>query len=647
MKVIVYGSFIFLFPLLILSGGIGKYRNWITAVFSLALWPSLFSMLNMIIDFAYQPATIVSYSTRSTELKKFDSIASTAANLTLMIPFLSFWITRMGEGGFMHLAGSIMASANSASAALAGEKASGSRNWDNESMRNRNNDNVSSNKHDSSMQYVSGSARSMMSDGSMEMVTPSGKALYFGGSGQSSSTGESSYHKGAGIMANYQQGVRDEVQIMSGAQASYSSSQEKLHAEEASALYSIMQHTKTDNGYNIDTSTEEGREISKTLNAIDTLNQTNDYGWEQNAATDLEAEQGTGALGFLLGTKLSAGGRVSASNNSSQTDSDSSSVVSENNAHNKQGNTERLNKTENFLESIGVDKNTQDSIRETYQETQRLEQSISTHQDKIDSYNKAMDYTKSHSSEFSKDMYQSVADAYQNKHGGSSRQAHEAVSSGTDKARTVFKELTAADSQDLLSTINKQGEVITSSDNVASFAEHHHIDNAIGEQRDSFAAAHNIRNDADNVAQELNAKGQEIRDAYSAKHSANEDTYKQTETANQDKQVVRQGQVDQYETDRIGKGVITTVAGKVMNFVTDGYSSDSIGRATQSHDNLDLGDPIAKPYELKAGNYNWETGRLDSISAEQGGRHTFKPANTNPADTGTRAKGEYVDPKKK
>lgn len=169
---------------------------------------------------------IVAILVRSTELKKFDSIASTAANLTLMIPFLSFWITRMAEGGFMHLAGSIMATANSASSALASEKASGSRSWDNDSMRNHNSDNVSSNKYDTSMQYVSGSARTQMADGTTEVITPSGKALYFGGSGHTSSIGDATYQQGEGAIANYQRGIRDETQVMSAQQASYSKAQE-------------------------------------------------------------------------------------------------------------------------------------------------------------------------------------------------------------------------------------------------------------------------------------------------------------------------------------------------------------------------------------------------------------------------------------
>jgi hypothetical protein len=635
MKVIVYGSFIFLFPLLLISGGMSKYRSWVTAAFSLALWPSLFSMLNMIIDFAYQPATIVSYSSWSTELKKFDSIASTAANLTLMIPFLSFWITRMGEGGFMHLAGSIMATANNASAALSGEKASGSRSWDNESIRNQNNDNVSSNKHDSSMQYVSAAARAMMYDGSMEMVTPGGKSLYFGGAGQSASTGESSYHLGEGYVANYQEGVRDETQIMQAEQASLTASKEKLIAQEASALHSIMQNSKTDNGYNIDTSTEEGREVAKAISEVDELNKNNDYGWKQNAETWLEAGQNTGPLKYLFGIKIGGGGKVSASNDSSQSDSQNNRLSTDDSLHARDGNSERITRTENFLESYGIDKNTQDSVRETYQESERLEKSISAHQDKIDSYNKAMDYTKSHSGEFSKDMYQDVVDAFQDKHGGSARRAYTHVSAGTEEARAVFKELTSHDSEELLSKIRNQGSNIEGSDSVASFMESNQIDSSIGSKRDDFASDNDIRTDKDNVASEISSKGSEIQDMHSKKYSSNESEYKAQEESTTKKQQERQEQIDQYEKDRIGQGRVSRGVDLGANVVTLGNAGRGIGRPSQTEDDLDIDGPIVSEY-------NWETGKFEPIN-----QPTHKKFYSDSEEITSKGEGQYVNPKNK
>ena len=666
MKVIIYGSFIFLFPILILSGGISKYRSWITAAFSLALWPSLFSMLNMIIDFAYEPAKIVSYSTWATEMKKFDSIASTAANLTLMIPFLSFWITRMGEGGFMHLAGSIMATANSASAALAGEKASGSRSWDNESMRNKNNDNVSSYKHDSSMQYVSGAARSSMADGSMETITAGGKPLYFGGAGQSSSSGESSYREMAGISANHEDAVRHEIQAMSAEQASLTVSQEKLFAQGADAMYTVMQSAKTDDGYSIDTSSEEGKEIVKHLNEIDRLNSTNDYGWRQNAEAYLRGDYTLGGAALkAFGIDIGGGAKVSAENNSSQSDSKSNDISNEQGINNRQANSERVNKIESILETNGVDKNSQNSSRETYQETRRLDKSVSAHKDTIDSHNRTINYAQSNSSEYSKDQYQDVADAYQAKYGGSAREVQEAVSSGTARARAVHKELNAKSYDSMFKQINTKGDEIAGGSNVDDFVTKNKIDSAIGSRRDEFAKANNIRTDKDNVEQEISDKGGMIKDRHTEKRDYNENEYEEREQIHTEKQVARQEEIDKHDKDRMGKGIVGTGLGLI----------DGVGRPPKTKaDDLDF-EPIARAYEPKIGEYNWETKQIDPLP--QGSERTsklnptrppeeaksfdkkeaeniiqqFKPDTTTPNNQGikekSRADGQYVDPKNK
>jgi ABC-type glycerol-3-phosphate transport system permease component len=626
MKVIIYGSYIFLFPLLLLSGGIAKYRSWITAAMSLALWPALFSMLNMIIDFAYQPATVVSYSSWSTELKKFDSIASTAANLTLLIPMLSFWITRMGEGGFMHLAGAIMTTANSASSALAGEKSSGSRSWDNESIRNRNSDNVSGNKHDSSMQYVSGAARSMMPDGGMEMITPGGKAIYFGGAGQSSSTGESGYHEGSGIVANYTKGVRDETQLMNAEQSNLTKSQQKLVTQEASALYTIMDNLKSDKGYSLDTSTDEGKEISKAINEINKLGRSDEAGWKQNAEGYITGEVGPGKIGEWFGVKGGVGARITAANDSSQSDSETNDISTDEGVHDKTGNNQRTGKTENIMESLGVDKNTQDSIHETYQKTEMLEKSVSTHKDKIDSYNKAIDYTKSHSGEYSKDRFQDVVDAYQNKYGGSSRQAYEAVSSGSDKARAVFRELTANPAQEILGKITNKGNEIKSSNNVNDFEKKNQINNKIGGERDKFAKDNGIRGEEE-VNNKISRQQQHLETMHDARYERNSNDYEKVKQTNTDKKTDMQDQIDEHEANRIGRGKAGTAFGLI----------NGVGRPPEAEDNSDK----VEPQNVKV--LGMKNGQWEVLSEEERiPRHAFR---NQQLKKGT--DGQYVDPKKK
>lgn len=71
-KNLIYGSFVFVVPLMLFAGGMQSYRGWITVCLSLQLWPPLLSMLNMMIDTAYELAHIVSYSSWSTAVKQMD-----------------------------------------------------------------------------------------------------------------------------------------------------------------------------------------------------------------------------------------------------------------------------------------------------------------------------------------------------------------------------------------------------------------------------------------------------------------------------------------------------------------------------------------------------------------------------------------------
>ena len=176
-KNILYGCFIFVVPLMLVGGGFAKYRMWITLCLSVQFWPALYAMLNMLIDSAYEPAHIVSYSSWATENSRMDSMASVAANLMLLIPFLALWVTRMSESGLIHLAGSVLSTASSATSASASEKSTGNISWDNISAGNESRNNVTSNKYDNSMQYLSGVNNSIRPDGSMERINPTGEVI--------------------------------------------------------------------------------------------------------------------------------------------------------------------------------------------------------------------------------------------------------------------------------------------------------------------------------------------------------------------------------------------------------------------------------------------------------------------------------------
>lgn len=561
MKVMIYGSFIFLLPLLLLSGGIAKYQGWITAVFSLALWPSLFSMLNMIIDFAYEPSAIVSYSSWSSEVKKFDSIASTAANLTLMIPFLSFWITRMAEGGFVHLAGSIMAGAQSASSSLASERASGSKSWDNESMRNHNSDNLNSNKHDSSRQYVSGSARTMQSDGSMESITPGGDVIFAGGAGSTSSTGESSYSLTSGLNASAAEGIKSEQQAVASDMATRSKTKENIVTQEASILESIAKNTRSENGWNINTSTEEGKELVKSLNNIDRMTKENGYSWSQNAEAYLRGSASTpGLMKTVTGLEATTGGGITNTNGSEQKAGHSSEISTDTNTSDKQSTHNSKSGHESWLSSIGVDQNKQNSLRESYNEVDRLDSSISQHKDNIDSYHQTLDYIQNHGQEYRKDCYQHVLEGYQEKYKVSAADAQKAVSAGSIEARAVFNDLSGKEFEAIRSKITHDGGNVKTSNLAQNFYQDQDFKQNEGGLVEKEAEKQGFNG---NESDQINKAGRNLAHEVSSANINVESNHKnEQQRINSDKEV-RMTTTHQYEQDRMGS--YTGIGGPAIN----------------------------------------------------------------------------------
>ena len=478
----------------------------------------------------------------------------------------------------------------------------------------------------------------MMSDGSMEMIRPDGKAVYFGGAGQSTSSGETRCTDVGGFSLNRDQSVRHETQEMESETATRSQTFDKSVSQGADALYTVMQSAKTDNGYNIDTSTEEGKEVVQHLNEIDRLSKTNDYGWRQNAESYLRADYTAGgAAAKALGFDVGGGGKMSAENNSSQSDSHSTDIQNDTNLSDRKSNTERVNKMESVLESHGVDKNTQNSMRENYQEVERLDQSIAQHKSNIDSHNKTMSFAENNSSEMSKDITQDVGDNYQKLYGGSAREAHEAVSKKTDKAQEAFRDFTSAKYQEKFNEIKSQGMQMQNSNKVGDFASNNQIDSTIGGKRDKWAGENNINTQTPGQAeQEIANKGTRIKNLHEQKSTANNSEYDNTNTSITKEQKARNDQIKDHEDNRLGTGKVAKGVGEVLDFVSEGHAGKSIGRSPVQKDNLDLGDPIGKPYEPKGGTYDLKTKEFTPFPKGHKPRFEFNE---------TSSKWEKVNPK--
>jgi TraG-like protein, N-terminal region len=555
MKVIVYGSFIFLLPMLILTGGFTRYKSWITMAFSLSLWPPLYSILNMVIDFAYEPAKVVSYSSWSTEVKKFDSIAGLAAGLSISIPFLAYYMTRLGEGGLTQLAGTIMASSNAATSAIAGERSSGMRNWDNDNIDNVSRHNSNGFKTNHNLEYVSGENGWNLADGSHFKRTAGGKQIITGGHGLTSSGGDVSMRSEESNHVMLNEGVNKQKSLASSEQVMFTESQAKTISRQANMLESIAEHTRSGSGYNIDTSTEEGKAVDKVLHEIDSLNKSNNYGWRQNAEAVLEAHSGFD-LPFGLGG-VTAKGSVSAGNFSDQQNSGSLTINKEDNSKETYNNITRALNNDSWTKEHGVSQDQSKGLHESYEETQRAEKQLADRYDKIDTYQRAIELNKSRGGVINKELYQDVTEAHAKRSGKSVMDARKDVENMTPEVRKIFRELSEPGVNQLLAEV-EAGKRALSPDNVHQKLDDKHkqykgnVDSNVGGAVEKEAASKGFN--ADYIKKDVEATGEINKNRFDHLNNKVNDKYDSTRDATQTHYDQMQQVIEQNEKNRLGQG---------------------------------------------------------------------------------------------
>ena len=194
-KGLVYTSFIFMVPIMLMGGGMGKYLSYISVIASLQLWPALNAVLNMFIELysATQMQDIggggISFTSYSRVGDYSDKIVAVASGLQMTIPFLAFSIVQGGVSGFIHLASSITGASTAAASTAAQEVTTGNKSFDNYSAGNMQVAMQQGFKTDWNSSYKAGASETQLSDGTMAKWLPSGKFISMMGPGITESAG--------------------------------------------------------------------------------------------------------------------------------------------------------------------------------------------------------------------------------------------------------------------------------------------------------------------------------------------------------------------------------------------------------------------------------------------------------------------------
>lgn len=567
-KALIYASFIFIVPLMILGGGMDKYLKYCVVVFSLQIWPALNSVLNLFIElYSHLKGSgitggVLSYGNFNEAHQAVDTIVLVASGLQMSIPFLSFAIVQGGVQSFVHLAGSVQAASSSAAASAASEITSGIRTFDAVSLGNQSIDQKSGFKTDWNQSFQEGAMQVQGVNGAMYRTFQDGSSAINSGINYDMSSGSRRFGLDTGVQSGYQQSLSNTLSSLQGAEQSYSNAKSATIASAGDLVSHIARREASGEFFNYESTGEQGRALQQAVSYAKELHDQNGYGWEQAAGASVKAYADAGvktpdAMPFLKASGgIATDTSVSANNTSSQSLSDSERVSRSNDTQNSFNNLVKAAQNENWMRDNSIDTSFAESTRANYDEMQSYQHLVTQKREEADSYSKALQYSTNNSASDSKDMYHEVEQGIMQTYNVSQREAHQMIEIHDPRADYVWNGIVHQNMNNIMQQVSAGRTQIN--DNATSrsveFEAAHsskvsdqglqNLKTTAGAQ---WLAQDTMQNTTQNSKANLSAQHKNMREA-------NKDQIVAVEHYNKVMGQGMQQRADQYEKDRIGHG---------------------------------------------------------------------------------------------
>lgn len=586
MKGLVYASFIFMVPLMLLSGGMQKYLGYITLVASLQLWPALNAILNMFID-TYSSHNlrdiaggIISFTSFSQVGDYSDKIVAVASSLQMVIPYLAFTIVQGGVSGFIQLAGNITGASQSAATSSAQELTTNNRSFDNYSSGNIQYAMQQGFKTDFNSSYRSGASEWQNMDGSVERMLPDGNRVIQSGVGMTMSGGGVKFNARNAVSGQMAENLSTAKNMLESEQVSFHDAERSTFNKTASFVENLARRESQGETFDYSKAGEQGKALQAAVDAARTLRSNYNYGWDQAAEMALRGGANVSA-GKIVGRLINKGlekvglpnipagmmskvgggditfgidGQIKASNNSSQVYGDEAHVTQDQKTNEHFNNIVRASMSEQFATSNNIDKSYSDDIRSSYEKQQSAERSMNMQADRVDSLSKALSRVESMDGSHDKDMYDEVQRRVAATYRVSAREAHRMIESHDPRVDRVWSGIVNTQVSNIIGSQMQAAEI--SYNDGSRFKK---LDEA-----ESRYKARLDRNYQEPVKQEAANNGLDtedsgfVQDNVSKKvkdlMSDNSHFYESAKQKNIGQRDDLQGRVDQYEEDRIGQG---------------------------------------------------------------------------------------------
>ena len=590
MKALVYASFVFIVPLMLISGGVDKYLKYGMLVFSLQIWPALNSVLNLFIElYSHSKAAslggVITLGNYNQAHQSVETIVLVAGMLQASIPFLSFAIVQGGVGGFVHLAGQISGASAGAASAASHQLATGAREADNVNIGNQSMHNKNGYKTDLNRSYMEGATQIQGADGSIHKSFADGSSSISSGSGINLSSGSRSFVMEDSQQTSLQEGLSNSLSGMKAAEQGYSDAETQVMSNTADLVSHIAQRESAGQSFNYDEMGEQGRALQQAVNHTKDLVEHQGYKWEQAAGSSVKAHASAGFgspswLPFKVDSGIGTEGNVSASNNSDQGLSEDNRVVTSNDTNKSFNNLVKAGKNEQWMKDNSIDTSYAENIRASHDRMQSYHKSASVKREEADTYHKALNAVSSSGSTDRQEMYHALEENVMNRYGLDQSSAHQMIEKGDARVDKVWGEMVASKNRTLLSEIGsgKSGIENTAKNDANEFQNNYsgQVNNQLLGTVKNQANKQGL--DQEQIQQNIAGKGSALETH--GKKIITENVLKRDLTKDNSNVInqTMQSRANQYEKDRIGQGnFVAPLVGTAANIISLGNGGSNIG----------------------------------------------------------------------
>jgi len=569
MKGLIYASFIFVVPLMILSGGVTHYLKYCAVVFSLQIWPALNAVLNLFIEL-YSKVRGSALTNGDLTFANFgqvheavDTIVLVASGLQMSIPFLSFAIVQGGVGSFVHLASTIQGGSSSAAATASNEETTGNRSTDNISRDTANIGNKSGFKTDFNQLHQEGAKQIQGADGSILKNFADGTSSISSGSGVNKSSGARALVMEDGTHASKQEGYSKSLSSLKGQEQHYQQSKSSAISSTTDRVSHLAQKQSAGESVSIDNTTEEGRVMQQAINHTKSLHDRDGYSWSQAAKATVSAYADAGVklpkiVPLVTGSAgVRADGSVSADNSSSQSLDQQDSINRENSTSKSLNTLMRAASNEHYTKDDSVDQSLAKSTRASYDQMQSYGKSISQKREEVENYSDAIQASQSKGGSDRRDMTHEVELKVAGQYGVSQEDAHQMIQSNDPRANKVWDSMVQAETNRELAQVRLGKNIVTDNASRAGEAFHNEHSGKVNNQGQQDLQQQAAKDGLDHRVMEANiqktqnnlgSKGKEM------KQNAN-DKIHSAEYQNKVMESGMDNKVKGYEENRLGKNL--------------------------------------------------------------------------------------------